>query len=170
MNESENACEKHHHRNAQQGNGEPLYCASRCLFGRWLAHSSFLVRCLAPPTCSIERSFSTPHAALPLPVLKRGMGIFLAFHTELANRSNTLPYCTQLCGIKQKQTSTRGERLWYHQGVTVFCGACARGANAMGSTHRKRENTPIRQARRSLIDPVLATWDIRSGNRHGACD
>ncbi len=96
MNEAENACEKHHHRKAQQGNGEPLYGASRCLFGRWLAHASFLVRCLAPPTCSIERSFSTPHAALPLPVLKRGMGILLEFPTELANRSNTLPYCTQL--------------------------------------------------------------------------
>jgi hypothetical protein len=81
MNESENACEKHDHRKAQHGNGEPLYGASRCLFGRWLAHASFLVRCLAPPTCSIERSFSTPHAALPLPVSKRGTGIFLSFHT-----------------------------------------------------------------------------------------
>src|SRR5712692_10566819 len=50
MNESENACDKHHHRNAQQGNGEPLYVASRCLFGRWLAHASFLILCLAPPT------------------------------------------------------------------------------------------------------------------------
>jgi len=33
MNESENACDKHDHRNAQQGNGEPLYVGSRCLFG-----------------------------------------------------------------------------------------------------------------------------------------
>jgi hypothetical protein len=93
MNEMENACDKHDHRNAQQGNGEPLYCASRCLFGRWLAHASFLVLCLAPPTCSIERSFSTPHAALPLSLSKREIGMF---HTYLANRSNTLSYCTQL--------------------------------------------------------------------------
>ena len=50
MNEMENACDKHDHCNAQQGNGEPLDGASRCPFGRWLAHASFLVLCLAPPT------------------------------------------------------------------------------------------------------------------------
>src|SRR6266446_4631618 len=50
MNESENACEKHHPRKAQQSQSESLELASRCLFGRWLAHWSFLIRCLAPPT------------------------------------------------------------------------------------------------------------------------
>src|SRR5713226_4597891 len=43
---------------------------------------------------------------------------------------------------------------WYIYRESRYFAVLLRRKNATGSTHRKMENTPIRQARRSLIDPL----------------